>query len=63
MLFDKPSGEITGRMKFHGTTLIGNRVSGYFARIIKQSLQIKVGDTWHSVNKIFVSRVEGDKND
>lgn len=63
MLFDKPSNKITGRIKFFGTTPLGHKVSGYFFRIIKKSLQIKCGEKWHNVNAIHLSRVlEADHN-
>ncbi len=62
MLFDKPSKKITGRIKFSGITPLGHNVSGYFFRIRQRTLQIKVGDEWHKVNKIFLSRIEGEEN-
>ena len=60
----KPSKEVTGRMKFYGKTPLGVEVSGYFFRIIKRSLQIKVGQIWHTVNTIHLSKItEAAQND
>ena len=56
MLFDKPSGKATGRVKFFGTTPLGLKVSGYFFRIIKKKLQIKCGEKWYKVDKVYLSR-------
>ena len=61
MLFDKPSEKTTGRMKFYGTTPLGNKVCGYFFRIHRRSMQIKMGDKWHIVNKIESRRVAVEK--
>lgn len=58
----KPTRKISGRIKFHGTTPLGEKISGYFFRIKKKTLQIKQGEKWYKVNKIFLSRVEVSKN-
>ena len=54
MLFDKPSNKITGRRKFYGVTPYGHKISGFFFRIKKRSLQIKVGKIWRVVNTISI---------